>query len=125
MAPNPRIKKLYRIGKVSQLTGVEPHVLRYWESVFGLLRPNRELSKQRWYRQSDIDLILEIKRLLHQEKYTLSGVKQWLAQGSPQARRTASSSPSAESKPASSGTQLTELLRLVCAELKAIQEILR
>jgi len=125
VAPHRRNKKLYRIGEVSQLTGVEPHVLRYWESVFGILRPNRRLSKQRWYRQSDVDLILEIKRLLHDEKYTLSGVKQYLSQGPPQTNCASSACHYRDLKPDFPEVQLTELLRLVCAELKAIQEILR
>ena len=73
-------KKLFRIGEVSRLTGVNPHVLRYWESEFQILAPNRRLSKQRLYRQVDIDLILTIKQLLEVEKYTLSGVKHYLAE---------------------------------------------
>ena len=73
-------KKLFRIGEVSRLTDVNPHVLRYWESEFQILAPNRRLSPQRLYRQADIDLILIIKHLLEVEKYTLSGVKQYLAE---------------------------------------------
>ena len=80
MARESAPKKLFRIGEVSQLTGVNPHILRYWESEFQILTPNRRLSKQRLYRQADIDLILTIKRLLEIEKYTLSGVKQYLAE---------------------------------------------
>ncbi|MDD3580383.1 MAG: MerR family transcriptional regulator [Desulfobacca sp.] len=125
MGPKPRHKKLFRIGAVSHMTGVEPHVLRYWESEFNLIRPNRKLSKQRWYRQSDIDLILEIKRLLQEEKYTLPGVKQYLAQSRPQTRAAPTSDNNPASEPAGSESQETDLISLVWAELKALQDILR
>ncbi|RLA88139.1 MAG: MerR family transcriptional regulator [Deltaproteobacteria bacterium] len=125
MGPKPRQKKLFRIGEVSHLTGVEPHVLRYWESEFNLIRPNRQLSKQRWYRQSDIDLILEIKRLLQEEKYTLPGVKQYLAQSRPQTSTASTSDNHPDSKTAGPEFQETDLISLIRAELKALQEILR
>ncbi len=83
MARESAPKKLFRIGEVSQITGVNPHILRYWESEFQILAPNRRLSKQRLYRQADIDLILTIKRLLEVEKYTLSGVKQLYRRSEP------------------------------------------
>jgi DNA-binding transcriptional MerR regulator len=121
---NLRLKKLYRIGEVSQITGVETHVLRYWEAAFKIVRPNRQLSKQRLYRQDDVDLILEIKRLLYEEKYTLSGVKRYLAE-----RRTPSDLPlpakkSLEPPPPPDQPTRAELLASIRAELKAIQNIL-
>ena len=68
-------KLYYKIGEVSQITGVEPYVLRYWESEFKIITPGRTNSKQRLYRRKDLEQILEIKRLLYEEKFTISGAK--------------------------------------------------
>lgn len=65
----------YRIGEVSRITGVKPHVLRYWESEFKVIKPHKGNSLQRLYRKKDVDLILKIKRLLYEEGYTISGAK--------------------------------------------------
>ncbi len=62
-------KLYYKIGEVSQITGVEPYILRYWESEFKIVTPIRTNSKQRLYRKKDLDLILEIKKLLYEEKF--------------------------------------------------------
>jgi DNA-binding transcriptional MerR regulator len=71
-------KMFFRIGEVSQITGVKPYVLRYWESEFRLLRPNKNKSGQRVYRRRDVETILEIKDLLHRRKFTIAGAKKWL-----------------------------------------------
>jgi DNA-binding transcriptional MerR regulator len=71
-------KLFYKIGEVSRLTGVEPYVLRYWETEFPFLRPRKSRSGQRLYVKKDIELILEIKRLLYEEKYTIEGVRKRL-----------------------------------------------
>ncbi len=77
--PQPIPEKLYyKIGEVSQITGVEPYVLRYWESEFKVINPGRTNSKQRLYRRKDLELILEIKRLLYEEKFTIAGAKKKL-----------------------------------------------
>jgi len=68
-------KLYYKIGEVSQITGVEPYVLRYWESEFKIVTPLRTNSKQRLYRKRDLELILEIKKLLYEEKFTIAGAK--------------------------------------------------
>jgi DNA-binding transcriptional MerR regulator len=68
-------KLYYKIGEVSQITGVEPYVLRYWESEFRIIHPTRSGSKQRLYRRRDLDLILEIKHLLYHERFTIAGAK--------------------------------------------------
>ena len=74
---NPSIpeKLYYKIGEVSQITGVEPYVLRYWESEFKIVTPMRTNSRQRLYRKRDLELILEIKKLLYEEKFTIAGAK--------------------------------------------------
>ncbi len=118
MAKENKQPKLWRIGAVSRLTGVNPHTLRYWESELQILTPNRRLSKQRLYRQADIALILEIKRLLQEEKYTLQGVKQYLA-----ARRAADSPPgpaaSVDTPPPSSDPAVLETIYQELLALRA------
>jgi DNA-binding transcriptional MerR regulator len=65
----------YRIGEVSRITGLKPHVLRYWESEFKAIRPHKGGSLQRLYRRKDLDLILKIKKLLYEEGFTIAGAK--------------------------------------------------
>ena len=71
-------KRYYRIGEVSKLTGIEAYVLRYWESQFRWMTPAKSRSQQRLYRKRDIDIILLIKRLLYQERFTIAGAKKKL-----------------------------------------------
>ena len=71
-------KRYYRIGEVSKITGVEAYVLRYWESQFRWMAPAKSRSQQRLYRKRDIDIILLIKRLLYQERFTIAGAKKKL-----------------------------------------------
>ncbi len=70
-----RERLYYRIGEVSRITGLKPHVLRYWESEFKAIRPHKEGSLQRLYRRKDLDLILKIKKLLYEEGFTIAGAK--------------------------------------------------
>jgi len=65
----------YRIGEVSRITGLKPHVLRYWESEFRVIKPYKSGSLQRLYRKKDLELILKIKRLLYEEGFTIAGAK--------------------------------------------------
>ncbi len=76
----PEEKKFFRIGEVSRIIGVEPYVLRYWESEFPQIRPVRADTNQRTYQRKDLELILEIKRLLYEEKLTIEGARQRLKQ---------------------------------------------
>lgn len=71
-------KEYYSIGDVCDLTGLRPHVLRYWESQFEVLRPNKNRAGNRVFRTKDIELILLVKRLLYEEKYTIEGARQKL-----------------------------------------------
>jgi DNA-binding transcriptional MerR regulator len=72
-------KMFYRIGDVAGMVGVETCVLRYWESEFELLNPRRAKSGQRIYTTEDIAILLHIKRLLYEERYTIDGAKKKLA----------------------------------------------
>ncbi len=76
----------FRIGEVSRLVGVKPYVLRYWESEFPALAPKKSSSGQRLYRRRDVELLLEIKRLLYEKRYTLEGARKHLA-GARKARK--------------------------------------
>ena len=71
-------KRYYRIGEVSRITGVKPYVLRYWESEFRWMAPQKSRSKQRLYRKRDIDMILLIKKLLYEQRFTLAGARKKL-----------------------------------------------
>jgi len=76
---NPIPEKLYvKIKEVSEITGVEPYILRYWESEFNIINPSRTKSKQRLYRRKDLELILEIKKLLYEKQFTIAGAKKKL-----------------------------------------------
>jgi DNA-binding transcriptional MerR regulator len=68
-----RQKLFYKIGEVCKICQVEPHVLRYWETVFSRLRPVKNRAGQRIYRRSDLELIESIKALLYEQGYTISG----------------------------------------------------
>ena len=71
-------KLFYKIGEAGKLIGVESYVLRYWESEFPFLSPRKSKSGQRVYTKKDIDLLLLIKRLLYEERYTIDGVRKKL-----------------------------------------------
>ncbi|MEF3168024.1 MAG: MerR family transcriptional regulator [Deltaproteobacteria bacterium] len=109
-------KKYYRIGEVSRLTGVEPHILRYWESELHI-RPQR-VARQRLYREEDINLILRVKELLYEQGYTIAGAKR-LLEG-----ETASRQEKIFAKSVTTPRSDTELLQLIKKELAAIRDML-
>src|SRR5688572_16173383 len=67
-------KMFFRIGEVAELVGVEPHVLRYWEQEFRV-RPQRSTAGQRMFRRRDLAKFMRIKKLLHDEGYTIAGAR--------------------------------------------------
>jgi DNA-binding transcriptional MerR regulator len=73
-------KIFYRVGEVSQLVGVESYVLRYWEKMFPQLNPEKDENGQRVYTKDDIEVILRIKNLLYEERYTIDGARKRLRQ---------------------------------------------
>jgi len=75
-------KLYFRIGEVAKLCGVETYVLRFWETEFPALRPNKSGTGQRLYRKREVELALRVKRLLHDEGYTIAGARQVLSQDS-------------------------------------------
>lgn len=72
-------KKYFTIGEVSQICQLKSHVLRYWEQVFPQLNPNKRRGR-RYYQKADVELLIEIKSLLHEQGYTIPGAKARLSQ---------------------------------------------
>ena len=71
-------KLYFKIGEVAAIVGVQPYVLRYWESEFSVVRPSKSRSKHRLYRRRDVETLLLIKRLLHDERFTIEGARKRL-----------------------------------------------
>jgi DNA-binding transcriptional MerR regulator len=109
-------KLFYRIGDVSEITGIKPHVLRYWESEFSGLHPRKNRAGQRIYERRDVELVLEIKKLLYEQRYTISGAKKLLARQSRRAPRKLSS--------AKVSSDISSALQLCCQELRGLLALL-
>ena len=106
----PPDKRYFRIGEVSEITGTPTYILRFWETEFKKIKPKRTSSGQRMYRRSDVDLVVKIKCLLHEKKYTIQGAKQFLL------------SENAESR--SSDQSSATLIDEIRSELLAIRKLL-
>jgi len=74
-------KVYFKIGEVSRLAELKPYVLRYWETEFGVLRPKKSRSGQRLYRRSDVEMVLRIKSLLKERRFTIAGARAELRRG--------------------------------------------
>jgi DNA-binding transcriptional MerR regulator len=109
-------KLFYRIGDVSEITGIKPHVLRYWESEFSGLHPRKNRAGQRIYERRDVELVLEIKKLLYEQRYTISGAKKLLTRPSRPAPKKASSSKTPG--------DISAALKLCCQELRGLLALL-
>ena len=72
-------KLFFKIGEVCDIAGVQAHVLRYWETEFPMLQPQKNRAGQRTYRRRDVEMALRIKELLYDEQYTIAGAKKKLA----------------------------------------------
>jgi DNA-binding transcriptional MerR regulator len=78
-AKEPLPDKLYfKIGEVADIVGVKPYVLRYWEGEFSMVKPTKTRSKHRLYRRKDVETLLQIKRLLHEQRFTIEGARKRL-----------------------------------------------
>src|SRR3954463_7737052 len=78
-SPSEIPDKLYfRIGDVARLAGIKPYVLRFWETEFAGLGPKKSGTGHRLYRRKDVELVLEIKRLLYDKRYTIEGARKFL-----------------------------------------------
>ena len=121
-------KLYFRIGEVARLAGIKPYVLRFWETEFPGLGPRKSGTGHRLYRRKDVELVLEIKRLLYDKRYTIEGARKFLdtrgkAQESP---KLAVSKPSkrARTQPNLFGDEAPQLDG-IRTELRAILEILK
>ena len=74
-------KLYYRIGEVAGIVGVEPHVLRYWETEFRSIRPQKSAKGQRIYSRRDVETLLKVKDLLYAHRFTIAGAKRKLREG--------------------------------------------
>lgn len=92
-------KLYFRIGEVSEITGVQPYTLRHWEMEFPTLSPKKNDSGQRLYRKEDIEMVHTIQRLLHSEGYTTAGARRLLSAKSGKRRQPAAPKPPPPPKP--------------------------
>lgn len=110
-------KLFYRIGDVSDITGIKPHVLRYWEVEFKVLHPRKNRAGQRTYERRDVELVLEIKKLLYEQRYTISGARKLLA-----ARQ--ATQPRKRVSPRQVAAEMSDALKLCHRELRGLLRLL-
>jgi DNA-binding transcriptional MerR regulator len=130
-------KLYFRIGEVARLAGIKPYVLRFWETEFPALDPKKSGTGHRLYRRKEVQLVLEIKRLLYEKRYTIEGARKFLdgrsKNGDPAASVPASVSKRSSGKQALPGKQAqtgffdvpSPLLDTVRKELLEIAELLK
>nr|MBF0220941.1 MerR family transcriptional regulator [Desulfobulbaceae bacterium] len=106
-------KAYFKIGEVCDITAIKSHTLRYWESEFTVIKPQRADSKQRLYRKVDVENVLKIKSLIYDKGMTLAGVKKYLAQEKTDHKEQKTSSP-----------QVGNILGRIKEELVSIKKIL-
>jgi DNA-binding transcriptional MerR regulator len=95
-------KLFFKIGEVCELIKVQPHVLRYWETEFPMLAPQKNRAGQRVYRRKDVEMVMRIRDLLYEEKFTIAGAKKKLQdelRSSSRTRQTPRETPPVEAKP--------------------------
>jgi DNA-binding transcriptional MerR regulator len=92
--PEP-VKLYYRIGEVADIVGVEPHVLRYWETEFRTIRPQKSRKGQRIYSRRDVERLIKVKDLLYSQGFTIAGAKKKLRDGDAGAEAAPPARPSA------------------------------
>jgi DNA-binding transcriptional MerR regulator len=107
-------REFYSIGETCDITGLKPHVLRYWETQFDLLRPKKNRAGNRVFQARDIEMILLVKRLLYHDKYTIEGARLRLEE----------LQRSGSVKAASAGVLGRELLAALKADLQEVLEVL-
>lgn len=113
-------KLYFRIGEVSRLAGIKPYVLRFWETEFSALGPKKSGKGHRLYRRKDVELVLEIKRLLYENRYTIEGARKYLESRA----REVASAVSASKPPRSQPTLFAEPNPTIESIRKELTEIL-
>ena len=129
MDPDIPDKLYFRIGEVARLGGIKPYVLRFWETEFPTLKPKPSGSGQRLYRRKDVEHVLEIKRLLYQERFTIEGARKHL-QAKASAEIVVAKTAKPRKGPSRAQTNMfapdpTPALEKVKEELKAILGLLK
>ena len=114
----------FRIGDVAELAGLEAYVLRYWETEFPVLKPKKTSNGQRQYRRKDVEVVLEIKRLLYDEGYTIAGARKALKDKS-RTRKTRPVAPRREAQGALFADPTSETIEMVKKELRELLTLLR
>ena len=112
-------KLYFKIGEESELTGIKPYVMRYWETEFNIVKPSKTRSNQRLYKRKEVELILEIKRLLYEEKFTIAGAKKVLMEKS---RRKSKGSQMAMSFSEQEYVEVLKKIRKDLLDLKKVVE---
>jgi DNA-binding transcriptional MerR regulator len=102
-------KRYFTIGEVSELCGVKPHVLRYWEQEFPSLKPVKRRGNRRYYQRHDVILIRQIRSLLYEQGYTIGGARQKLDGGGSE----------------DDGTRLREVVRALRSDLEELLQLLK
>ena len=108
-------KIYFRIGEVARLLAVAPHVIRFWETEFKSLRPQKSSTGQRVYTRRDVERLAAIRRLLKEERYTIEGARKYLREKGVEADDRAASNASADRPAALREALLTARARLVTA----------
>ncbi|HEV2884042.1 MAG TPA: MerR family transcriptional regulator [Pyrinomonadaceae bacterium] len=132
-------KLFFKIGEVCELAGVQAHVLRYWESEFPMLAPQKNRAGQRVYRRRDVEIALRIKELLYDDQYTIAGAKKRLAndlraggkiklnEGAGESEQEATANPRAAGKGSQTTAKSAEerkALKQVASELRELLSLL-
>jgi|SRR5581483_1143678 len=116
-------KLYFRIGEVSRLAGIKPYVLRFWETEFSSLGPKKSGKGHRLYRRKDVELVLEIKRLLYDKRYTIEGARKYLDSRSRELAAKPSSGKTGRPQPALFGDS-APALEAIRKELTEILDLL-
>jgi DNA-binding transcriptional MerR regulator len=110
-------KLYFKIGEAATIVGVKPYVLRYWESEFSVIRPTKTGSRHRLYRRRDVETLLQIKRLLHDERFTIEGARKRLRTLQRQARR--------EAEPSTVDRAYRTVLARIKRDVESLHRLLR
>lgn len=118
-------KLYFRIGEVARLAGIKPYVLRFWETEFPALGPRKSGTGHRLYRRKDVEMVLEIKRLLYEKRFTIEGARKFLetrGKAEPAPRKPARAK---KVQQAALFTDQSPVLEMVRTELLGLLEILK
>jgi DNA-binding transcriptional MerR regulator len=117
MASTLTEKMYYKIGEVAEVAGVKTSVLRFWESEFSFLKPAKSGSGQRLYSKNEVDLVLQVKHLLYEEKFTIEGVKKRITTKGKLIKTD-------DDLDSLTATEYSNILKTVRSELKTLRDLL-